>query len=109
MVVVSYTTPRSTDLPVTVAPATAAPLLSVTVPVTVAVTSWPQAHWNIPAVATYMVSNTSSEQQNALDGRLITNLLEDTSLECRRNLALHIEHMLYSRAMMTVKKKVSSP
>jgi hypothetical protein len=31
-----------------------------------------------------MVSNTNSEQQNVLDGRLITNLLKDTSLECRR-------------------------
>ncbi len=59
-----------------VAPGTAAPLGSVTVPVIEAVTSWLQAQGSIPVVARYMVSNTSRKQQNALDGRLITALLE---------------------------------
>jgi hypothetical protein len=61
-----------------------------------AVTSCPQARWNIPVVATNMVTNTRIEQKNAIDGLLIT---EPPS---------HNDGvMLYSRMQFIVKRKIS--
>jgi hypothetical protein len=78
-----------------VAPETAAPLGSVTVPVMEAVTSCPHAHWNNPVAATKAVSNTRNEQQNAIDGLLITKPSIPRGV------------MLYSRTQFIVKKKMS--
>src|ERR1700760_2354229 len=68
LVVPAYSIPRSTDLAVTVAPATAAPLGSVTVPEIVAVTSWAK-------VAFAPQNRTTSPKQQSAQARDCTFLI----------------------------------
>src|SRR5436189_6391746 len=87
--------PRSWDVAVTLAPATAAPLGSVTVPVIEAVTSWAQAHCKVPITAT----NERNKQKSVADGRLI---------KASSNLSTNSGVMLYSGSQFIVKKKMQS-
>jgi hypothetical protein len=97
LVVAVYTIPRSTDVAVTVAPGTDAPLGSVTVPVMEAVTSWLHAVCNVTDVMTNMVSNKNGRQLNALSARFITQPSSNYS---------NVRLMLYSGWLRIVKKKM---
>jgi hypothetical protein len=71
------------------------PLPSTTVPTIAAVTSWLHADWSVPVAAT----NRRTTQENTIDGRLITTLLDPKKED---------GDMLYSGTRMLVKKKMSS-
>ncbi len=69
----------------------------------------PGAGWNTPTVAPYQRADTSSEQPNTLHRSSHHKPPGRHFVGKPVQPAIHIEHMLYSRAMTTVKKKVARP